>query len=104
MCFGAASAKDRLDVVIRDVINAGDVAGPRYLANTKEIARTDGELVASITAFADGLEQFEKVVARHVEKIGADEVKLSMSGEELSFPAFATNSTTLTLSSIRSPK
>jgi len=38
-CFGAASAKDRLDVVIRDAINAGDIPGPRYLANAKEIAR-----------------------------------------------------------------
>jgi hypothetical protein len=38
-CFGAASAKDRLDVVIRDAINAGDIPGPRYLANGKEMAR-----------------------------------------------------------------
>lgn len=53
-CFGAASAKDRLDVVVRDAINAGDIPGPRYLANAKEIAKTDGELVAGITRFADG--------------------------------------------------
>jgi hypothetical protein len=33
MCFGAASAKERLDVVIRNAINAGDIPGPRYLAN-----------------------------------------------------------------------
>lgn len=44
-CFGAASAKKRLDVVIRDAINAGDIPGPRYLANGMEMARTDGELV-----------------------------------------------------------
>jgi len=31
MCFGAASAKDRLDVVIRDAINEGSLPGPRYL-------------------------------------------------------------------------
>jgi hypothetical protein len=36
-CYGAASAKDRLEVVIRDAINAGDIPGPRYLANGKEI-------------------------------------------------------------------
>jgi hypothetical protein len=53
-CFGAASAKDRLDVVVRDAINAGDIPGPRYLANAREIAKTDGELVAGITRFADG--------------------------------------------------
>ena len=83
MCFGAASAKDRLDVVARNAINAGDIPGPRYLANAKEIARTDGELVACITAYADGPEEVEKVVNRHID-LGADQVKLSMSGEEVS--------------------
>jgi hypothetical protein len=29
--------------VIRDAINAGDIPGPRYLANGKEMARRDGE-------------------------------------------------------------
>ena len=38
MCLGAASAKDRLDVVCRDAINAGRIPGPRYLANGPEIA------------------------------------------------------------------
>lgn len=38
MCFGAASAKERLDCVIRDAINEGSIPGPRYLANGKEIA------------------------------------------------------------------
>lgn len=55
-CFGAASAKDRLDVVIRDAINAGDIPGPRYLANAKEIAKPDGQLVDGITAYAEGPE------------------------------------------------
>ena len=53
-CFGAASAKDRLDAVVRDAINAGDIPGPRYLANAREIAKPEGELVAGITRFADG--------------------------------------------------
>ncbi|KAH0175190.1 hypothetical protein KCU67_g367, partial [Aureobasidium melanogenum] len=82
MCFGAASAKDRLDVVIRDAINAGDIPGPRYLANGKEMARRDGELVAGITAFADGPEEMREVIRHHVD-IGVDNVKLSMSGEEI---------------------
>jgi hypothetical protein len=55
-CFGAASAKDRLDVVVRDAINAGDVPGPRYLANAREIAKPEGDLVPGITAFAEGAE------------------------------------------------
>ncbi|KAF7955248.1 uncharacterized protein EAE97_000507 [Botrytis byssoidea] len=66
MCFGAASAKERLDVVIRDAINAGDIPGPRYLAN----------------AYADGPEEMREVIRHHV-KIGVDQVKLSMSGEEI---------------------
>lgn len=38
MCFGAASAKERLDCVIRDAINEGRIPGPRYLANGREMA------------------------------------------------------------------
>ncbi|KAK6384033.1 hypothetical protein LTR65_009883 [Meristemomyces frigidus] len=83
MCFGAASAKKRLDVVIRDAINAGDIPGPRYLANGQEIARTGGELVGGITAFADGPEEMRQVIREHVE-VGVDSIKLSMSGEEVS--------------------
>lgn len=82
MCFGAASAKDRLDVVIRDAINAGDIPGPRYLANGKEMARTDGDLVAGITAYADGPDEMREVIRHHV-KLGVDQIKLSMSGEEI---------------------
>ncbi|KAI1640575.1 hypothetical protein F4809DRAFT_396579 [Biscogniauxia mediterranea] len=82
MCFGAASAKDRLDVVIRDAINEGDIPGPRYLANAKEIARRDGDLVPGITAYADGPEEMRKVIKHHVD-LGVDQIKLSMSGEEI---------------------
>ncbi|KAI5816667.1 isoaspartyl dipeptidase-like protein [Pyronema omphalodes] len=82
MCFGAASAKDRLDVVIRDAINAGDIPGPRYLANGKEMARRGGDLVASISAFADGPDEMRKVINEHI-AIGVDQIKLSMSGEEI---------------------
>ena len=81
-CFGAASAKKRLDVVIRDAINAGDIPGPRYLANGMEMARRDGELVGGITAFADGPDEMRQVIREHVE-IGVDNIKLSMSGEEV---------------------
>lgn len=52
-CFGAAAAKDRLDVIVRDAINAGQVPGPRSLANAREIAKPGGELCPGITRFAD---------------------------------------------------
>jgi hypothetical protein len=81
-CFGAASAKERLDVVIRDAINAGDIPGPRSLANGKEMARHGGELIGSITAFADGPNEMREVIRHHV-KLGVDNIKLSISGEEV---------------------
>lgn len=79
-CFGAASAKNRLDVVIRDAINAEDIPGSRYLVDGKEIARRDGDLVAGITAFADGPDEMREVIRHHV-NLGVDNIKLSMSGE-----------------------
>ncbi|GAB3002383.1 amidohydrolase family protein [Streptomyces pseudoechinosporeus] len=82
MCVGAAAAKPRLDVVIRNAINDGLIPGPRYLANCQEIAVTGGDLVDGITAFADGPEEMRKQVRRNV-AYGADLVKLSMSGEEI---------------------
>jgi imidazolonepropionase-like amidohydrolase len=60
MCVGAASAKDRLDVVCRDAIELGRIPGPRYLANGPEIAVTGGALIKSITKFADGPEGMRK--------------------------------------------
>lgn len=82
MCFGAASAKERLDCVIRDAINKGSIPGPRYLANGKEMARRDGELVGGITAFADGPLEMREVIRHHID-LGVDQIKLSMSGEEI---------------------
>ena len=91
MCFGAASAKDRLDVVIRDYINAGDIPGPRYLANGKEMAVRNGDLAAGITAFADGPLEMREVI-RHHKDIGVDQIKLSMSGEAITETRSALNS------------
>ena len=82
MCLGAASAKDRLDVVCRDAINAGRFPGPRYLANGPEIAVTGGALIKSITKFADGPEGMRKAV-RELVDLGVDQIKLSMTGEEI---------------------
>src|SRR4029453_14957874 len=41
-CVGAAAAKPRLDVVIRNAINSGQIPGPRYLANSQEIGTVGG--------------------------------------------------------------
>ncbi|KAL2833828.1 hypothetical protein BDW59DRAFT_179483 [Aspergillus cavernicola] len=82
MCYGAASAKDRLDCVIRDAINRGELPGPRLLANGKEIGKRDAELASGITAFADGPLEMREVI-RHHAKVGVDQIKLSMSGEAI---------------------
>ena len=82
MCVGAASAKERLDVVVRDAINAGRFPGPRYLANGPEIAVTGGAIIRSITKFADGPEGMRKAV-RELVAVGVDQIKLSMTGEEI---------------------
>lgn len=71
-------------MVIRDAINAGDIPGPRYLANGKEIVRRDGGLVDSISAFADGPDEMREVIRHHI-KLGVDQIKLSMSGEEVCY-------------------
>jgi imidazolonepropionase-like amidohydrolase len=63
MCYGAASAKERLDVAIRDAINSGSIPGPRYLANGKEMAVPDGELIPGITAFAKGPLEMREVLS-----------------------------------------
>ena len=34
---GAAAAKPRMDLVVRNAIQAGDIPGPRYLANGQEV-------------------------------------------------------------------
>src|SRR3546814_16528568 len=54
-CVGAAAAKPRLDVVIRNAIDSGLIPGPRYLANSQEIA-TMGGLGDTAPPHADTLE------------------------------------------------
>ena len=41
-CVGAATAKPRLDVVVRNAINEGLIPGPRYLAASQEITVPGG--------------------------------------------------------------
>lgn len=48
-----------------------------------EIAPKDGALIEGITAFADGPDETRAVVRAHIEKTTVDNIKLSMSGEEI---------------------
>ncbi|KEF51965.1 uncharacterized protein A1O9_11955 [Exophiala aquamarina CBS 119918] len=86
MCFGAASAQDRLDVAIRDVINAGKLPGPRYLANCKEITHPQDAVGQNgLVVVANGPEEMRAAVNRHID-LGADQVKMTMLGEEICEP------------------
>lgn len=80
MSVGAAAAKPRLDVAIRDAINSGRIPGPRMLASGQEIATTGADVNPSLTA--DGPDEMRKVT-RQVCKLGVDTLKLSLSGEQI---------------------
>ncbi len=89
---GAASAKPRLDVVIRNAINSGQIPGPRYLAAGPEIATLGGlgdtspphidfpEM--SFGMVVSGPEEMRRTV-RQLIKYGVDSIKLNISGEDI---------------------
>lgn len=89
---GAASAKPRLDVVIRNAINSGQVPGPRYWAAGPEIATLGGlgdtspphmdfpEL--SFGLVISGPEEMRRAV-RQLIKYDVDSIKLNISGEDI---------------------
>ncbi len=85
----AAAAKPRLDVVIRNAINAGDIPGPRMLAATPEMTVSGGlgdvrlwhmhrETFAIV---CDGADAFRRV-AREMVREGVDTLKINPSGDE----------------------
>jgi imidazolonepropionase-like amidohydrolase len=85
----AASAKPRLDIVIRNAIEAGDIPGPRMLAATPELTVTGGlgdvrlhhlhrETFAVI---CDGPDEFRRA-ARHFVREGVDTLKINPAGDE----------------------
>ena len=89
---GAAAAKPRLDVVIRDAINAGRFPGPRYTAACPEITTVGGLGDAELPHIAheglnlgivvSGPEEVRRAV-RQMIKWGVDTIKLNLSGEEI---------------------
>jgi len=85
----AAAAKARLDVVIRNAINAGDIPGPRMLAASPELTPTSGlgdvnlrhMKRDSFAIVCDGPEEFRKV-AREMVREEVDTLKINPSGDE----------------------
>ena len=88
-CNSAASAKPRLDVVLRNAINAGDFPGPRTLAASPEMTVTSGlgdvRLMhmyrETFAVICDGAEEFRKM-ARLMVREGVDTLKINPSGDE----------------------
>ncbi len=93
---GAASAKPRLDIVIRNEINKGKIPGPRLLAGTPELTVTggladDNQLEAkhpSVSIICDGPDEFRKVVRTMIRE-GADVIKFNNSGDSFCYPRMA---------------
>jgi imidazolonepropionase-like amidohydrolase len=88
-CYSAASAKLRIDVVLRQEIADGYVAGPRYRAAGPEITVTGGlgderkqhMHAESFGMIADGVDEIRKAV-RICCREGVDNVKFNVSGDE----------------------
>jgi imidazolonepropionase-like amidohydrolase len=89
-CMGAATAKPRLDVVLRNAINEGLIPGPRYLAASQEItvAGSLGDDMLPHLPYQEfsfgqvicGPEEMRKVVRMFL-KYGVDNIKLNLSGD-----------------------
>lgn len=91
-CVGAACAKPRLDVVVRNAIDEGLIPGPRYLAASQEITVAGGlgdETLPHIPwpefsfgVVVSGPEEMRKAVRMFL-KYGVDTIKLNLSGDNL---------------------
>ena len=91
-CVGAATAKPRLDVVIRNAINDGTIKGPRYLAASQEITVPGGlgdttaphlpQPEFAFGAIVSGSEEMRRCV-RMFCKYGVDSLKINLSGESI---------------------
>ncbi|HMB75690.1 MAG TPA: amidohydrolase family protein [Kiloniellaceae bacterium] len=87
--FSAAAAKARLDVVIRNAIDAGDIPGPRMRAASPELTPTSGlgdvrRRHIHRETFAipcDGADEFRRT-AREMVREGVDTLKINPSGDE----------------------
>jgi imidazolonepropionase-like amidohydrolase len=88
--LGAAAAKPRLDVVLRNVVNAGEFPGPRYLAGSQEITILGGLADNTLPhmpfrelnfgAVVSGPEEM-RTMTRMFIKYGVDHLKINLSGE-----------------------
>lgn len=88
-CVSGGSAKPRIDVVVRNEINAGHIPGPRMLAASPELTST-GNLGderrmhihrESIAMIVDGIDEMSRT-CRMLVREGVDTIKLNISGNQ----------------------
>ncbi|MEM7021383.1 MAG: amidohydrolase family protein [Pseudomonadota bacterium] len=87
--YAAASAKPRLDVVIRNEVDSGRIPGPRIRAASPEITVTAGLgderrlhlHRESFALIADGVDEIRRVCRMCVRE-GVDNLKINISGDE----------------------
>ena len=105
--YGASAAKLRLDVAVRNEIDAGRLQGPRIRAGSLEITVTGGmgdesrlhNLRSGPSLVVDGPEEMRKAV-RLCCREGCDNIKLDVSGDPF-YPNTPAHSTPMTLEEIR---
>ncbi len=106
--ISGAAAKPRLDIVIRNEINAGRLPGPRMLAATPELTVTGGladEGKLSRENFATGLvgdspDDFRKIVRKMIRE-GVDLIKFNNSGDSFCYPRMAPDANPMTEDEVR---
>jgi len=87
-CLSAASAKPRLDVVLRNAVDAGDFPGPRTLAASPEMTVTAGLgdvrlrhlFRQNFAEVLDGPLEFRRF-SREMVREGVDTLKINISGD-----------------------
>lgn len=106
--IGAAAAKPRLDIVIRNEINAGRLQGPRMRACTPEYTvsggladeRKLGRDVPGISLICDGADEFRRSVRTMIRE-GVDIVKFNNSGDSFCYPQVAADINPMTEEEVR---
>jgi len=86
-CLSAGAAKPRLDVALRNEIDAGRIPGPRLLAASPELTTTGGlgderklhMYRESVAMIVDGVDEVRRTV-RTLCREGVDTIKLNVSG------------------------
>lgn len=94
--YSAASSKPRLDIVLRNEINAGRLAGPRMKAASPEITATGGlgderqihMHHTGIEIIADGPVEVRRAVRMMIRE-GVDTIKVNISGDNFVRPRFS---------------